>query len=380
MRTATLTIHLDAIVHNLGRVHHLAPNANILAMVKANAYGHGVANVLPALQMFADSLEDSNRLALGVATLQEAIELRKLGWSHSIGVIEGVFSFDEWQMAHQIQAQCVIHQHEQVEWALSDVPSDGSPTRKIWLKLNTGMNRLGFEPNEITSVAKTLNNAGYDLILTSHFANAEDVSHPLNRKQIQTFNNVLVRLKSQVSPNIQASLCNSAGIINFPDCHYNWVRPGIMLYGSSPIIDKSAEDLNLRPTMIFGAKVMAIHHLQAGQAVGYGSRFVCERPTVKGIISVGYGDGYPRVVTDEAWVSVVSNGETYQCPIIGRVAMDMIAMDLTDVPEPKIGDDVVLWGDANLGHPSVDDVASWAGTIGYELLCRTTGRPIKNVT
>ena len=117
MRTATLTIHLDAIVHNLGRVHHLAPNANILAMVKANAYGHGVANVLPALQKFADSLEDSNRLALGVATLQEAIELRTLGWAGSIGVIEGVFSFDEWQMAHQIQAQCVIHQHEQVKWA-----------------------------------------------------------------------------------------------------------------------------------------------------------------------------------------------------------------------------------------------------------------------
>ncbi|WP_019672808.1 alanine racemase [Psychrobacter lutiphocae] len=385
MRHATITIDQTALTHNLNHVKHRIPaTTKILAMVKANAYGHGVEACLPALQQ-AD--------ALGVACFSEAQQLRSLGWNKDIVLIEGVFSENEWQQSLQATCQSIIHHHHQANWALSHVPNVSSPCRTLWLKLNTGMNRLGFEPNELVAVAKPLVAAGYQLILTSHFANADTPLHPSNTQQIDTFNQVLKMLKAQVDANTKASLCNSAGIINFPQCHFDWVRPGIMLYGSTPLEAVSADNLQLKPVMTFSARIMAIHHIAAGSSVGYGSRFVANRPMLKGIVSIGYGDGYPRVVDGSAWVSLhpqklpsdTNNTaenqslQAYRCPVIGRVAMDMIAIDLTDVPNPQVGDRISLWGDTLKGAPSVDDIAHSAHTLGYELLCRVTQRPIRKV-
>lgn len=369
MRTATITIAPDALTHNLLQVKKLAPTAKVLAMVKANAYGHGIAMALPALQQ-ADGI--------GVASFTEALEARELGWDKALGLVEGVFSANEWQLAIDHNCSCVIHHQPQLNWALDKIPDGDSPTRVVWLKYNTGMNRLGFNSANTIDAAKQLHSAGYQLILTTHFANADDNSHSLNTKQIQRFSEMLEYLKSTVSSDIQGSLCNSAGLVNFPDHHYDWVRPGIMLYGSCPVIDQSAYDLNLQPAMEFSAQIMALSTVEAGDAIGYGSRWIAQRPTKTALVSVGYGDGYPRVVSEDAYVCViVSNPKTtieksYICAVRGRVAMDMIVIDISEVPaEVSLESKVVLWGQT----PHVDEVAAQANTIGYELLCRLSARP-----
>lgn len=380
MRNASITINSAALTHNLNQVIKKIPEkTKVLAMVKADAYGHRVKHCILSLQQ-AD--------ALGVACFDEAKQIRSLGWQKGIVLIEGVFSQQEWAESIEADCQSIIHHQKQVQWAVDQLPAADSACRTLWLKLNTGMNRLGFEPEEIVAVAKTLVDAGYNLILTSHFANADRPDHPSNVNQIKIFTEALTELREQVDSNIKASLCNSAGILNFPECHFDWVRPGIMLYGSTPLEGISARDLQLKPVMTFAASLMAIHNIAAGAPVGYGSRFVANRPIVKGIVSIGYGDGYPRVVDGSAWVTVKqmasdsTESETtvsYKCPVIGRVAMDMIAIDLTEVPNPMVGYKVVLWGDPEQAEPSVDEIANSAHTLGYELLCRVTQRPTRVV-
>lgn len=365
MRTATITINSAALTHNLNQVKNRAPNAKVLAMVKANAYGHGVIAVLPALKQ-ADGI--------GVATFAEALEARQLGWDKVIGLVEGVFSADEWQQAIDNACSCVIHHAPQLDWALENVPAADSPARQVWLKYNTGMNRLGFNEKTVVEAAKRLHDAGYQLILTTHFANADNRDHPLNTIQIQRFSDMLTYLQEHISPTVKGSLCNSAGIVNFPDHYYDWVRPGIMLYGSSPVIDRSADDLNLQPVMEFSAHIMAMQLVNAGEAVGYGSRWSAQQDTRTALVSIGYGDGYPRVISDDAYVGVIDakTGISYPCIIRGRVAMDMIVIDLSAAPSDMALDSkVILWG----ATPHVDEVASHAGTIGYELLCRLSARP-----
>ena len=385
MRHASITLNSAALTHNLNQVINKIPEkTQVLAMVKADAYGHGVRHCVPGLQQ-AD--------ALGVACFDEAKQIRDLGWQKGVVLIEGVFSQQEWAESIEAKCQSIVHHQNQVQWALANLPTADSPCRTIWLKLNTGMNRLGFEPEEIVAVAKTLVDAGYNLILTSHFANADRPDHPSNANQIKVFTDALTQLREQVDGHIKASLCNSSGIINFPECHFDWVRPGIMLYGSTPLEGISAQELQLKPVMTFSASLMAIHNIAAGAPVGYGSRFVANRPIVKGIVSIGYGDGYPRVVDGSAWVTVKPQPRegdrdsstaakaalSYKCPVIGRVAMDMIAIDLTEVPNPTVGYQVTLWGDPDKSEPSVDEIANSAHTLGYELLCRVTQRPTRVV-
>lgn len=367
MRTATVTINPQAMTHNLMQVKKRALGAKVLAMVKANAYGHGVAAVLPALAQ-ADGI--------GVASFTEALEARRLGWDKAIGLVEGVFSAAEWQQAIDNGCSCVIHHAPQLQWALDHVPTIDSPARTVWLKYNTGMNRLGFDEQEVISAARRLHDAGFELILTTHFANADDCDHSLTAMQIQRFNEVLTILQKDVDKNIKASLCNSAGIVNYPDSHCDWVRPGIMLYGSSPVTDQSASDLNLQAVMEFSAQIMAFQTVKQGEAIGYGSRWSAEEDTRTALVSVGYGDGYPRVVNNDAYVHVVdaSTKNSYTCSIIGRVAMDMLVIDVSRTPSDlALDSQVILWG---AGLP-VDDVAQHAGTISYELLCRLSNRPLR---
>ncbi|MBE0442496.1 MAG: alanine racemase [Psychrobacter sp.] len=361
----TITIKPAAITHNLNQVKKLAPHSKVLAMVKSNAYGHGVAAVLPALEQ-ADGI--------GVATLAEALEARQLGWNKTIGLIEGAFTADEWQQAIDHDISCVIHHAPQLQWALENIPPASSATRVVWIKYNTGMNRLGFDAEGVIAAAKQLHEAGYRLILTTHFANADDSAHPLNAMQIQRFTEVLMTLKESVSNDIKGSLCNSAGIVNFPQYHYDWVRPGIILYGSAPVVDKSPTELDLQPAMEFSAQIIALQTVHADNAIGYGSRWVAQQDTRTALVSIGYGDGYPRVVTEDAYVSVIeaSSNQSYQCAVLGRVAMDMIVIDISNAPEDiALDSKVILWGDA----PHVDEVAAHAGTISYELLCRLSIRP-----
>ncbi len=369
MRKATVTIKPAAISHNLMQVKKRVPNAKVLAMVKANAYGHGIKAVLPALEQ-AD--------AIGVASFTEALEARQLGWNKTLGLIEGVFSATEWQQAIDNECSCVIHHAPQLDWALENIPATDSPTRTVWLKYNTGMNRLGFNKNTVVEAAQRLHVAGFGLILTTHFANADAREHPLNALQIQRFTSMLDYLRGTISQDIQGSLCNSAAIINFPEYALDWVRPGIMLYGSSPVTHKRADELNLQPAMDFSAQIMALQTVHAGDAIGYGSRWIAQQETRTALVSIGYGDGYPRVISTEAYVCVVdsANKQRYRCPILGRVAMDMLVIDLSNTPENIAPDsEVILWGDA----PHVDEVACHAGTIGYELLCRLSARPTRNI-
>ena len=366
----TITIKPQALTHNLNQVKKRAPTAKILAMVKANAYGHGVKAVLPALQQ-ADGI--------GVATLIEALEARDLGWDKTIGLIEGVFNQAEWQQAIDNDLSCVIHHYPQLEWALDNIPAIDSPTRQVWLKYNTGMNRLGFNEQTILDAAQRLHNAGYRMILTTHFANADDVNHPLNAIQKQRFADMLARLRDAVSQDVQGSLCNSSGLINFPDSHYDWVRPGIMLYGSSPIKNTSANELNLQPAMDFSAQIMALQTIKVGDAIGYGSHWIAQQETRTALVSIGYGDGYPRILDKNAYVSVIdeSSKQSYPCPVRGRVAMDMIVIDISSTPTTlALNSKVILWGSV----PHVDEVANHAGTIGYELLCRLSTRPVRTQT
>lgn len=370
MRNTYITIDHAALAHNLHTIYHQVPtHTKVLAMVKADAYGHGISHTLDGL-MAADGF--------GVATLNEALAVdthcQHVKQDKLIVLIEGVFSADEWQIAIKRNFSVLIHHQEQLAWALNSPPSPNSRTNTVWLKYNTGMNRLGFDQDDALKAAKALHDKGYQLILTSHFACADDKNHPNNAKQIERFDSLLNTLKTTISPNIQGSLCNSAGIFNFACAHYDWVRAGIALYGATAVTHQTSDKLSLLPVMKFSAKIMATHQLCAGESVGYGALWTATKPTRIGVVSAGYGDGYPRVVQD-AWVSINKNNIDYKAPIIGRVAMDMLMIDISDLDDVGLGDVVTLWG----GMPSVDEIAGCAGTISYELLCKTSYRPIRQI-
>lgn len=353
MRQPVVLLSQSALAHNLSRVKQLAPHSKVVSMVKADAYGHGIAFAMQAL---------SESDAFGVAFLQEARQIRQLGYQQPVTLIEGAFELAEWLEAADQGFECVIHQQQQVDWALQHPQQYQQKNLKIWLKLNAGMNRLGFQPDELLAAAQQLRAVGFELVLTMHFANADQPEYPLNQQQIDIF----LQLKQQLEP-IQASCCNSAAIFAFPELHFDYVRPGIMLYGSSPFAGQSAAHLALKAVMHVQSHLIATHDIASGQSVGYGSRFSTTRPTQLGIVAMGYGDGYPRVVED-SFVSI--QGE--KAPLLGRVSMDMLAVDLTDLKQPaSVGTPVTLWGD----YPSVDEIAACNGTIGYELLCRLTARP-----
>ena len=352
MRQATVYIDSEALQYNLNRVKQLAPTAKIVSMVKANAYGHGIKDCLAAL---------SETDAFGVACLEEALEIRDLGYQQMITLIEGVFSENEMQIIIDQNIECVIHQQQQIEWLLTHKEAYIDQGLKVWVKLNSGMNRLGFKINEIIEVINTLKSEGFTCVLVMHFANADMENHPLNQQQIKQF----LQVKKACSP-ILASCCNSAAIYQWPELNFDFVRPGIMLYGASPFAEKSVHALDLKPVMTLTAEVIALNQIQTGESVGYGSTFIADKEMDLAIVSVGYGDGYPRAFFKQNYVAIQGKS----CRVIGRVAMDMIAIDVTGL-NTAIGTEVELWGKNRL----VDDVAEANGTIGYELLCRLTTRP-----
>ncbi len=350
-RPTKIIINTSAFAHNLQRVKAYAPKSLVLAMVKANAYGHGLDAALNGLRE-ADGF--------GTDEIDIAVSMRARGVHQKILLMEGMFFPDEIPLIEKEQLDVVIHHLAQVEMIEQAAIRD---PLTVWVKINTGMNRLGFAMDQMMGIRERLQRSGKikEMILMTHFASADRLQDPTTLNQLTQFMQVTLPI---LAPK---SLANSAAIIGWPDSHADWVRPGIMLYGASPFADKSAHELNLVPVMLFQSQIVAIQMVPKGGAIGYGGRYICPETMPVGVIPVGYGDGYPRTAADGTPVWVDG-----QCvPLIGHVSMDRLTVDLRTHPQVKIGSPVECWGK----HLSVDDVAKHAQTIGYELLCRVTDRP-----
>lgn len=351
-RPTKLVIEPNALHHNLKRIRSFAPGKKIIAMVKANAYGCGVHVVAPILEGHVD--------AFGVACIEEALVLHKIGIRTPCILFQGIFSADEFKVVAQHQFGCVIHQPHQIQWLLN-TPLD-TPI-KIWVKVNTGMHRLGFKVHEVQEVMDALHSCPWvnkDIGLMTHLACADEPNRIENLQQISLFESI------SVAGFCQRSIANSAAIISFPQTHMDVVRPGIMLYGVSPFANQTAIDLGLLPVMRFVSAISAVHHNPPLAQIGYSGTWKSEKPSIIGIVAAGYGDGYPRHIAPNTPVWVQGK----EVPVVGRVSMDMLAVDLTDHPEVKPGASVELWG----SHILVERIAQAAGTSGYELLCQISER------
>ena len=364
-RGTNAVVDLNALQHNFGVIRQRVGNSRVMAVVKADAYGHGIERVAAALPE-ADGF--------GVAIIEEAIQLRDAGVTQPIVLLEGVTNPGDLAEASRRQLDVVIHTEEQLIFLeATEIPK---PLR-VWLKFNTGMHRLGIETDRLTACYRALRSTDKvsDVVLASHFACADEPEPDHALAQQARFEQAVTALNrglpEQDIQNQRLSMANSAGVFSRPESHFDWVRPGIALYGASPLVDVSAASLNLRPVMALHSTVVATRQVKPGETVGYGATWQAEQETPVAIVGIGYGDGYPRHVPSGTPVLI----RGVRCPMVGRVSMDMLAVDLrpvlacNDGPVP-LGEPVVLWGN---GLP-VEDIARAAGTINYELLCQVTGR------
>lgn len=351
-----IDIDLSAVRHNLAVARRAAPGRKVFAVIKANAYGHGDRLIL-------DALADAD--AIAVARLSEGINLRQHGYARPIlvlGVLDGV---QDLVLAAEHSLDVTLSHVDQLPHMLR---AEVSRALSVWIKIDTGMHRLGIRPDELQFVLSQLEAGAWsgDIGLMTHFANADQRDGDETRRQLELFETVTSRQP------FERSLCNSAGILAWPDAHADWVRPGIMLYGSSPFAETSARELDLKPVMTFRSELVSLNHLIKGDAVGYGGDWVCPQDMLVGVAAVGYGDGYPRHAPNGTPVLV--NG--LEVPLAGRVSMDLITLDLRSQPQARVGDPVVLWGKGL----AADRVAAAAGTISYELFCGITGRVERRIS
>lgn len=347
-------IDLAALRHNHSRARHSAPHSRTLAVVKANAYGHGLMTVAKALQGRADGL--------ALTYTEEAAHLRSAGVDMPIVLLQGFADGTDLRRVCELGLDTVVHHQEQVR-ALQ-VERLERPVR-VWLKVDTGMHRLGFTPERAAKVYQCLQDCpsvAAPLRLMTHLANAEDQTDSTTQEQLRRFREVTRRFEAQ------HSIANSAGVLGWPDSHAEWNRPGVMLYGSSPFVSGSGVDLDLRPVMTLSSRLVAINQQRRGARLGYGGLWSCPQDMPVGVVAAGYGDGYPRHAASGTPVLVKGR----RVPLVGRVSMDMITLDLRTCPEAQVGDPVVLWG---RGLP-VEEVARSAGTISYELLAQVTRRVV----
>lgn len=345
-----VTVDAAALRNNLAVVRRFAPTARVIAAVKANAYGHGLVHAARALA-HAD--------AFGVARVDEALALRAARISHPILVFEGVFGANELDAAASHDLQLVVHSFEQI--AMLEQYA-GTHRFAVWLKLDTGMNRLGFRAEDFAAAHARLADCAAvgTLRLLTHLANAENAGSVETKLQLDRFRALSGPLR------LERSIANSAGVIAWPDAHGEWVRPGLMLYGASPFADRSAADLGLLPAMTFATRVIAVRNVATGEAIGYNGIWRAKRRSRIAVAAVGYGDGYPRCM--HAGAPALVNG--HEISVVGRVSMDMTMLDATDLPQVAVGDEVTLWG---TGLPA-ERVAPFADTIAYELFCRIAER------
>ncbi|MBE2294591.1 MAG: alanine racemase [Phycisphaerales bacterium] len=354
-RATTARLDLGALVHNLQRVRAVAPGRRVAAAVKADGYGHGLVRVACALD--AD--------AFAVACIEEALILREAGINRRIVLLEGVFEAEELLACARHDLDIAIHHPEQLR--MLELARLEQPLR-VWLKIDSGMHRLGLEPDTLLTVRQRLHACPVvhtQIKLMSHLARADERDCDYTVQQLRIFETAAADFTGE------RSLANSAGILGWPDTHFDWVRPGIMLYGASPFVDSLAPDEDLRPVMSLQTRLIAIKRLRRGEPIGYGGTWTCPEDMDVGVAAVGYGDGYPRHAP--SGTPVLINGRA--AALIGRVSMDMITLDLRRHPEARIGDPVLLWGE---GLP-VEQIAQAAGTISYTLLCGVTARVRREV-
>lgn len=350
-RPVRARIRLDAVLENYRQAKRLAPGSRAIAVIKANAYGHGAVAVARALSDEADGF--------AVACVEEAMELRDSGIRGRILLLDGVFAPDEMRLVEQARLTPVIHSRLQLDWLLA-----ARPRRHLdcWLKMDTGMHRMGFAPEVFAGAYAELAGCPHvsDVVLMSHFARADELGHPFTLRQVQVFERATVSIQAA------RSLANSAAILAWPRSHADWTRPGIMLYGVTPLDGEHPSAALLRPAMTLESALVSLRDLPSGEPVGYGGRFVCGRPTRVGVAAIGYADGYPRHAPDGTAVAV--KGRLTR--IIGRVSMDLITLDLTGIEDAAIGDPVELWG----AQVSANAVAKASGTIAYQLFTSVSRR------
>jgi alanine racemase len=360
--TAVAIIQPAAILHNLQRLRSAAPDCRIMAVIKANGYGHGLIAIA---QLLANEVD-----ALAVARVSEAVELREAGIAQRIVVLEGCSEAEEAREAVLHRLELVVHDPVHFE-ILETLPEQDILT--VWLKLDTGMGRLGFEPSQLTACRKRLDQIPAvrpQVALMTHLACADDPDNSATMEQVRLFGDALGGFIDGIS------IANSAGILLWPQTlesspildykGENWIRPGIALFGASPVLGKNARELGLLPAMQFESHLIAMKTVKRGTAVGYSSKWRAPRDTVIGVVAAGYGDGYPRHL--QSGTPLLVNG--HRAALIGAVSMDMITVDLTDVPVANVGDRVTLWG----GHLPIEEIAARADTIPYELMCGLSQR------
>ncbi len=349
-RNTIARIDLAALRHNLETVRKLASGSQVVSVIKADAYGHGISRVSHAL----DKTD-----VFAVATTTEARTVRDAGWNGRLLLLEGFANRDDFSMSRELGLELVVHQACQLEVLKQ---KGCNPAQRLWLKLNTGMHRLGFPVDQLDSLIEaieTIPGAGEPVLMT-HFACADDPSSSMTEAQINTFNSAVSGLP------FENSLANSAAILNFNQSCKDYVRPGILLYGISPNAGHSGADYGLKPAMVLSCELLAVNQCRKGDRVGYGASYLCDEDMKIGVAAIGYGDGYPRHLRSGAPVLV--NG--IRAKLAGRVSMDLITLDLRRNESARAGDQVILWGN---GLP-VEEVAAWADAIPYELVCGVTGR------
>ena len=350
-RATTATIHLDAIRANYLLAKSVAKHAKAMAIIKADAYGHGAVPVAKGLSNIAD--------AFGVACIEEALELREAGIENPILLLEGFFTTDELPIISAQNLWSAVHSLEQIDDIAN---SQLSAPINVWLKMDSGMHRLGVAPQDFKMAydkLKSLDNVA-DVILMSHFASADDLTDASTAAQVALFEHASEGIDAGIS------LANSAGTLGHDNARREWQRPGIMLYGATPFDHAHPLADQLQAGMSLTSKVIAVREVPAGEAVGYSATYVCDKPTIVGTVAMGYADGYPRHAV--SGTPVIVNGQRTQ--IIGRVSMDMITVDLTHIKDAHVGADVEFWG-KNL--PAAE-VAPYCNTIPYTLFTGITRR------
>ncbi|QXH94821.1 alanine racemase [Pseudomonas ogarae] len=345
MRPARALIDLQALRHNYQLAREVT-GAKALAVIKADAYGHGAVRCAEALQDTADGF--------AVACIEEALELRAAGIRGPVLLLEGFFEASELPLIVEHDFWCVVHslwQLEAIEQAALSQPIT------VWLKLDSGMHRVGLHPTDYQAAYRRLLASGKvaKIVLMSHFARADELHDPSSTEQLAIFDKARQGLVAQIS------LRNSPAVLGWPQIPSDWVRPGIMLYGATPFDEPNAVASRLQPVMTLESKIICVRELPAGEPVGYGARFVTTQPTRVGVVAMGYADGYPRQAP--TGTPVLVDGQRSQ--LVGRVSMDMLCVDLTDIPQAGIGSTVELWGKNILAS----DVAKAADTIPYQIFC-----------
>ena len=368
---ARATIDLRALKKNLSQVSAHCSESQIVPVIKANAYGHGVEKVALALNAMHRKFA-----ALAVASMEEAIQLRTLGIRTPILLLSGFRDKVEMDLCLNHKIEPVIHsmyQFEEIDKYLKTEFLTGFG--RVWVKFNSGMNRLGLDKEQALQVYGYFHRRPEtEVVFMSHLASADDPESQsaveLTQRQIAEFDSLKKQIATSTQGPVQASLAASAGILSLPQTHHQLVRPGFMLYGGSPFTNRTAQEIGLLPVMTLRAKIIAINNVEAGGTIGYGATHRCRQYTRVGIVSIGYADGYPRSAKNGTPVLVNTKQGPRRAGLLGRVSMDTIAIDLTGLDTVKIADDAVLWGDGL----SADEVARYADTISYELFCKVTKR------